>query len=241
MKTKQAALIILMLLMSAQIATADETQAGTTATAVGTTSASTSVSTISNEVGSIASSIAVAIGDVISVFSQSTATGKYVGGFGEVIAEGSETANANTGVSIEPASNSLYMITVTASGSASGDAQGRAWTLAYGGNIPFNDIINPPIPVVQPVAQERSFYGYTFGKCDVQRYKHFWLQLRNNNTEDDARALMHMDIIATGLSNKWGTMAMSELENRYNITDRNPPDELNGNGDKNGRWCKLPS
>ena len=102
---------------------------------------------------------------------------------------------------------------------------------------------NDPIqPIVKPVVKQLGFFGYTFGKCDVQRYKHFWLQLRNNNTEDDARALYWMQIIAGENTNyPNGELAMQAFEERYNITNGMPPDETNGNGIENGKWCTLPN
>jgi len=102
---------------------------------------------------------------------------------------------------------------------------------------------NDPLqPIIQPVqVQERAFYGYTFGKCDVQRYKHFWLQLKDDNPENDARARYNMELIAERLSNGWGEQAITEMEERYNISDKYPPDMLNGNSVKNGNWCTMPN
>lgn len=98
------------------------------------------------------------------------------------------------------------------------------------------------LPIIQPVqVQKRSFYGYTFGKCDVQRYKHFWLQLRDNNTDNNYRARYNMELIAERTSNRFGEYAITEFEERYNISDKYPSDMLNGNGIKNGNWCTMPN
>ena len=203
----------------------------------------TIANSLSNSVGSISSSIASAIGDIISVFSSSSASGKYVGGIGSTEIHGSQTAETLVEVSVDSIESDIYTVTVTAFGSASGDAQGYAWTMAYGGDIPFNNIINPPpAQIIEPVKKEQGFFGYTFGKCDVQRYKHFWLQLKNNNTEDDARALYWMQIIAGENTNyPNGELAMQVFEERYNITNSMPPNETNGNGIENGKWCTLPN
>lgn len=204
----------------------------------------TDADSYSNGVGSISSSVAVAIGNIISVFSQSSATGKYVGGLGATEIQGSQRAETMVDVSVLPTENGLYSVIITASGDATGDAQGTAWTMAYGGDIPFNLIINPsppPIQIVQPVVEERAFFGFTFGKCDVQRYKHFWLQLRNDNSADDNRALYWMQIIAGANTNyPGGEQAMQVFEEKYNITSATAPDWLDGNGDKNGKWCRMP-
>ena len=203
----------------------------------------TGAMSISNGVGSITTSFAESIGNIISVFSQSIATGQYVGGIGNAETQGTQSAGAGVDIFVSQMENNLYTVTVTASGQAEGNAQGNAWTLAYGGTIPFENIITQSQPIIQPVPvqEERAFYGYTFGKCDVQRYKHFWLQLKDNNTENDARARYNMELIAERLSNGWGDQAITEMEERYNISDRYPSDLLNGNGVKNGNWCTMPS
>ena len=204
---------------------------------------STVANSLSNSVGSISSSIASAIGDIISVFSSSSASGRYVGGIGSTEIHGLQTAETLVEVSVESTENDIYTVTVTAFGSASVNAQGYAWTMAYGGDIPFNNIINPPpTQIIEPVKKEQGFFGYTFGKCDVQRYKHFWLQLRNDNVEDDERALYWMQIIAGENTNyPNGELAMQAFEKQYNITNNVPPDEVNSNGIENGKWCTLPN
>jgi len=209
----------------------------TIASAIGQNVAAVSVS-LSDNHGTIAGSIAAAVGQIISLFSQATAIGSVV--YGEAGAEVTAAQMASAGVITQttPLDNGLYQVTVQASADGQGDASGSVYALAWADDASnyLSNLLQPqPQPVVQPV-QERNFYGFTFGKCDVQRYKHFWLQLRDNSTENDVRARYWMEVIA------WdsGERSPGDFEEKWDISNKIPPNGLDGNGDKNGKWCKLP-
>lgn len=170
------------------------------------------------------SAVAIAFAQVYN-YGHST-TGVTVGG-----AEGGTDATIDTSVVVQTVNENAAQVDAGVTGN-------EITVMAIAS---ANDPLPPIIQPVQVQVQKRAFYGYTFGKCDVQRYKHFWLQLKDNNTENDARAKYNMELIAERLSNGWGDQAITEMEGRYNISDRYPSDQLNGNGVKNGNWCTMPS
>lgn len=161
---------------------------------------------ISDNTGSIAGSAGTAIGNLISLFSSSTAIGKNVYGEGEAEVTASESASAGVVTEIVPLENGLYQITVQASGDGMGDASGTVYTIAWA--------IESPAPVqVQPAAvEERSFTGFVFGHGDTERYLHFRYQLvTSNDTKITQRAKYWLEAMA------WADYGLTqeEFEQKY--------------------------
>lgn len=156
---------------------------------------------ISDNTGSIAGSAGTAVGDLIYLFSQSTAIGKNVYAEGEAKVTASQSAFARVMTQTILLENGLYQISVQATANGVEDASGTVYTIAWA--------IYPP---VQPViVQHRSFSGFTFGHSDVERYLHFKNQLNSNDTNITQRAKYWLETLT------WTDYALTQqqFEQKY--------------------------
>jgi len=162
---------------------------------------------VSDNTGSIASSVGTAIGNLISLFSESTATGKNVYGEGGAVVIASQSSSVGVTTNIISLENGMYQITIQAFGDGTGDASGTVYTIAW----TLDQL--PVIVQVQPiVVQQRSFSGFVFGHGDTERYLHFKYQVAtSNNTNITQRAKYWMETMTW---TEYG-LTQQEFEDKY--------------------------
>lgn len=163
---------------------------------------------ISDNTGSIAGSAGTAVGDLIYLFSQSTAIGKNVYAEGEAKVTASQSAFARVMTQTILLENGLYQISVQATANGVEDASGTVYTIAWA--------IYPPVQeesvIVEPViVQHRSFSGFIFGHSDIERYLHFKNQLNSNDTNITQRAKYWLETLT------WTDYALTQqqFEQKY--------------------------
>ncbi len=99
--------------------------------------------------------------------------------------EGGTDATIDTSADVQTINGNKAQVDVTATGSE------LTVVAIASANDQHQQVLQlQPIPVTNP------FFGYTFGKCDVERYVHFALQLKDNITSIDDIAKYNMDILA---------------------------------------------
>lgn len=158
---------------------------------------------ISDNTGSIAGSAGTAVGDLIYLFSQSTAIGKNVYAEGEAKVTASQSAFARVMTQTIPLENGLYQISVQATANGVEDASGTVYTIAWA--------IYPPVQEESVIVQHRSFSGFIFGHSDIERYLHFKNQLNSNDTNITQRAKYWLETLT------WTDYALTQqqFEQKY--------------------------
>lgn len=236
-KTVIVSILAILMLLSVN-GIADEvsvSSAGAEAVASGNEIAS--VSTQATVSGSMASSSATAFA-VASNGETATATATTwasISNTAYAFAQAVATAVSNIGETVWAGAHVDVSVSIDGTSSASAESavgigRGEEWNHGNGGddgsdnngNVDNTDpIVVAPSPIVAtPPPKDRAFFGFVFGKSDVERYYYFknkaensgGLTFEDNNVNQTLRARYYMNIIArdNGLNE-------SEFEDKYKI------------------------